>query len=75
MLISNKWVSENDSSLDILLYIYIYIYVCMYVCMYNWKEPLFIIIIIIPLYPNLFVYVCKALSWRVEPWSLPLNPQ
>ena len=46
----------------------------MYVCMYNWKEPLFIIIII-PLYPNLFVYVCKALSWRVEPWSLPLNPQ
>ena len=38
----------------------------MYVCMYNWKEPLFIIIII-PLYPNLFVYVCKALSWRVEP--------
>ena len=50
-------------------------YVCMYVyvCMYNWKEPLFIIII--PLYPNLFVYVCKTLSWKVEPWFLPLNPQ
>ena len=39
------------------------------------KNLFYLFIIIIPLKPNLFVYVCKTLFWRVEPRSLLPNPQ
>ena len=43
------------------IYIYIYIYI--------WYK------IEILLKPNLSVYVCEALFWRLEPWFLPPHPQ
>ena len=55
MLISSKWTSENDSSLNIILY------------MYNWKEaflnnePFYVKVLSIKRYmfDNIYIYIYK----------------